>query len=279
MRIDVHVHLSPPYLLEDRKGALRGEPALELLYGEESARMCSTDELLRSMDEGGVDKALVGGFPFRGEEGARRFNGWILEECARHPDRILPMAAFDPRAPFAENHARWFLEQGGFGLGELCVYDQGLTDPVLDRLESLMAIAAEHDAPALVHVNEPVGHSYPGKAPMEIRQIDSLVRRSKGARLILAHFGGGLPFFASLRKEMRESLASVRFDTAAMPYLYRPEALKAAAGFLGARSFLYGSDYPLLAPSRYESYFRDAGLAPEETEQVFGEAAREFLKL
>ncbi|MDR1080264.1 MAG: amidohydrolase family protein [Deltaproteobacteria bacterium] len=279
MRIDVHVHLTPPYLLDDRKDALRGEPALELLYGDESARMSGTPELLASMDGGRVDMALVGGFPFRGEQGALRFNSWILEECARHPDRLLGMAAFDPRAPFAEKHARWFLEQGGFGLGELCVYDQGLTDPVLDRLEALMSIASERGAPVLVHVNEPVGHSYPGKAPMEIRQIDSLVRRSRGARLVLAHFGGGLPFFAALKRQMKESLATVRFDTAAMPFLYDPSALKAAAGFLGAGSFLYGSDYPLLGPGRYEKYFREAGLTGEETDLVFGEAAGDFLGL
>ncbi|MDR1313210.1 MAG: amidohydrolase family protein, partial [Deltaproteobacteria bacterium] len=252
MRIDVHTHLTPPYVLADRKAALKGEPALELLYGDGAARMHGTSELLGAMDEGRVDKALAGGFPFAGEQAALRFNGWLLDECARYPDRLYPLAAFDPRAPFAERHARWFLEQGGFGLGELCVYEEGLTDPILDRLEALTDIAREHGAPVLVHVNEPVGHPYPGKAPMDIRQIDSLVRRSRGAKLILAHFGGGLPFFASLRKQVKESLASVRFDTAAMPFLYDPEALKAALGFLGAGSFLYGSDYPLLGVARYE---------------------------
>ncbi|MDR3154158.1 MAG: amidohydrolase family protein [Deltaproteobacteria bacterium] len=278
MRIDVHIHLTAPYVLEDRRGALAGEPALELLYSGD-ARMTGTDEVLRAMDEGGVDKALVGGFPFVKEENARRFNGWLLEECARRPGRLYPMAAFDPRAPFAERHAEKFLDEGGFGLGELCVYEEGLTGPVLDSLERLCVIAAGKGAPVLVHVNEPIGHAYPGKAPIETAQIHSLALRSGGAKLILAHFGGGLPFFASLRKEVRESLASVRFDTAAMPYLFRPEALKAAVGFLGAGSFLYGSDYPLLPASRYERYFAEAGLTAEETSLVFGEAARDFLGL
>jgi hypothetical protein len=61
--------------------------------------MCPTDELPRSVDEGGEDKALAGDFPFRGEEGAGRFSGWFLEERARHKDWIPPMAAFDSRAP------------------------------------------------------------------------------------------------------------------------------------------------------------------------------------
>ncbi|MDR2612954.1 MAG: amidohydrolase [Deltaproteobacteria bacterium] len=278
MRIDVHVHLTPPYVLDDRRAALAGEPALELLYGG-GARMHGTGELLRAMGEGGVDKALVGGFPFAREENARRFNGWILEECARHRGTLYPMAAFDPRAPFAERHARWFLEQGGYGLGELCVYEEGLSPPLLDRLEALCLLAAEKGAPVLVHVNEPVGHRYPGKAPIEISQIQALAERSGGARLVLAHFGGGLPFFASMRKGVRESLGNVRFDTAAMPYLYSPQALRAAAGFLGAAHFLFGSDYPLLPASRYERYFAEAGLTEEETGLVFGGAARDFLGL
>ncbi|MDR1035953.1 MAG: hypothetical protein LBT40_05125 [Deltaproteobacteria bacterium] len=94
----------PPYPLEDRKGALRGEPALELLYGEESASVYSTDGFLHTIDKDGVDRALAGRFPFRGG-GAGRFSGWIMEECARQTDSPLPMAAFDPRAPFAESHA------------------------------------------------------------------------------------------------------------------------------------------------------------------------------
>ncbi|MDR1036820.1 MAG: hypothetical protein LBT40_09660 [Deltaproteobacteria bacterium] len=43
-----------------------------------------------------------------------------------------------------------------------------------------MATASEHDAPAYAHVNESTGHGCPGKAPVEIRQTDSLVRRFRG---------------------------------------------------------------------------------------------------
>jgi predicted TIM-barrel fold metal-dependent hydrolase len=105
------------------------------------------------------------------------------------------------------------------------------------------------------------------------------VELTKGTKLILAHFGGGIPFFASLKKEVREAFAHVRFDTAAMPYIFSPSALAAGVGILGAESFLFGTDYPLLRPERYYRYFEDAGLSPMEAELVLGLAAERFLEL
>ncbi|MDR1035954.1 MAG: hypothetical protein LBT40_05130 [Deltaproteobacteria bacterium] len=90
-----------------------------------------------------------------------------------------------------------------------------------------MATASELDAPALVHVNEPAGHGCPGKAPMEIRRTGSPVRRSGGQGRYWRTSPAGIPSSRLTGKEMSESLASVRFDTAAMRCLYRPEALKA----------------------------------------------------
>ena len=78
---------------------------------------------------------------------------------------------------------------------------------------------------------------------------------------------------------MREALSHVRFDTAAMPYLFGPEALAAGVRILGAESFLFGTDYPLLKPARYYRYFADAGLSPDETAVILGGAASRFLGL
>ena len=277
MIIDVHVHLSPPDLVEARGTWLDGEPGLEALYRDPAARLVSTDGLLADLDEAGVDKAVVMGFPFAKEDNARRHNDWLLEETGRRADRLLPLAAFDPRADFAPRLAEDFMDAGGLGLGELCVYDEGLTDPLLDRLEVLGGLCRDRGKTLLVHVNEPIGHKYPGKAPIEIGQIYSLVRRCRGTRLILAHFGGGLPFFASLRKEVREFLPLVRFDTAAMPFLFEPQALRLAVDLLGPESFLFGTDYPLLKTARYRKYFEAAKLDEAETAAVMGLNAAAFL--
>ncbi|MDR2367208.1 MAG: amidohydrolase family protein [Deltaproteobacteria bacterium] len=279
MIVDVHAHLSSPGLVADRGPYLKGEIGLSILYGDPAAKLVGTADLLAEMDATGVDKALVMGFPFSLEDNAKRHNDWILEECARHPGRLYPLAAFDQRAPWALRHSEAFLKAGGFGLGELCVYDEGLTEPMLESLAALAALCRERGAPMLVHVNEPIGHKYPGKAPMEISQIMDLVIRSQGTKLILAHFGGGLPLLACLKKNVKNFLTDVRFDTAAMPFIYEPRALRIGVDLLGADKFLLGTDHPLLKVPRYQKFFREAGLTQEETNLVSGQAAADFLGL
>jgi len=272
MVIDVHVHLTPPEIAADRGRFLAGEGPWASLYADPKARMMSTGELLALMDEEGVDLALVGGFPWSDEDKAKRHNEWLLAEAERHPGRLRPLAAFDVLAPWAFRHAEDMLAAGHLGLGELALYDRGFGPRELDILGALGDMCRERGRPLLMHVNEPIGPAYPGKAPLELGQIYALVRRLAGVRLILAHFGGGLPFLAAQKKEVREALAQVRFDTAAMPFLYDPAALPMALKVLGPEHFFLGTDCPLLKPSRYRRYFEAAGLGPRETDMIMGNA-------
>ena len=104
------------------------------------------------------------------------------------------------------------------------------------------------------------------------------MRRCQGVKLILAHFGGGLPLLATLRKEVREYLDLVLFDTAAMPFLFQPKALAYAYDFLGDH-FCLGTDYPLLKTPRYQKYLSDAGLVAEAAAEVLGGTVARFLEL
>ncbi|MDR1609199.1 MAG: amidohydrolase family protein [Deltaproteobacteria bacterium] len=278
MIIDAHIHLSPPDLVADRTPYLNGEIGLSILYGDPKAPLTSTATLLADMDAAQVDKALVMGFPWTIEDNAKRHNDWLLAECQKYPTRLYPLAAFDPRSPWAYGHAESFLAAGGFGLGELCVYDEGLTPALLDNLAALGQLCLKRGSPMLVHVNEPIGHQYPGKAPMEISQIYELTRRCQGVKLILAHFGGGLPLLATIRKQVKEYLATTLFDTAAMPFLFDPKALAMAYDVIGDK-FCLGTDYPLLKTARYVKYFQDAGLSEEAITGVLGGAIQKFLEL
>ena len=275
--IDVHVHLTPPEVAADRSRFLTGEGPWTDLYLTPKGRMISTGELLALMDEEGVELALVCGFPWSSEDKAKRHNEWLLAEAARRPDRLRPLAAFDVLAPWAFRHAESMLAAGHQGLGELALYDRGFGRHELDTLAALGGLCRERDRWLLMHVNEPIGPPYPGKAPLELGQVYALVLRLAGVKLILSHFGGGLPFLAAQKKEVRENLVQVRFDTAAMPYLYSPEALPMALKVLEPEHFFLGTDYPLLKPSHYRRYFAAAGLTPRETEVIMGGAAAAWL--
>ncbi len=277
--IDVHVHLTPPRIAGDRARYLAGEGAWAALYENPASRMVSTAELLAMMDEEGVDKALVMGFPWSDESTAQLHNEWLLAEAHKHPDRLIPLAAFDLLAPWAVRHAEAMLAAGMSGLGELALYDRGFGPAELDILESLGGLCRLKSRVFLMHVNEPMAHNIPGKAPLEIGHIFELARRCPQVKLILAHFGGGLPFMAALKKEVKEALVDVRFDTAAMPYLFDPQALPMALKVLGPDHFLFGTDYPLLKPGRYRRYLAQAGLSQAETDSIMVGAAADFLGL
>jgi predicted TIM-barrel fold metal-dependent hydrolase len=133
--------------------------------------------------------------------------------------------------------------------------------------------------PLLLHTNEPVGHAYPGKSPMQLGELYDLVKAFPDLTLILAHWGGGLFFFNLLKKEISHALKNVYFDTAASPYLYRPEIYRLAAEIIGPEKILFGSDYPLLPPSRYLKEMAAGGLAPEHQEMITKHNAMKLLEI
>ncbi|MFP4032947.1 MAG: amidohydrolase family protein, partial [Desulfococcaceae bacterium] len=125
--------------------------------------------------------------------------------------------------------------------------------------------------------NEPVGHAYPGKSPNTLAQIYAVARSFPENKIIFAHWGGGIFFYRLLKREVREALANVYFDTAASPFLYTPEIYPAAAALAGADRILLGSDFPLLRPGRYLRDMAESGISEaDRAAMVGGNAARLF---
>ena len=142
-----------------------------------------------------------------------------------------------PPAGWALHEAERCLAAGLHGLGELAFYDTDLDNASLDPV---CRLCAEADRPLLLHTNEPVGHQYPGKAPMTLAALYALVGAHPATRLVLAHMGGGLFFYSLMKKEVSQVLANVWLDTAAAPFLYRPRAYALAVELLGAGQAAHG---------------------------------------
>ena len=120
----------------------------------------------------------------------------------------------------------------------------------------------------LIHTNEPVGHKYPGKQEISLKQIENLIKSYPDNKIILAHWGGGIFFYSLLKKDIREVLKNVWFDTAASPYLYDAEIYKTAGSITGYDKILFGTDYPLLKPGRYYIEIDTSGIAQERNNFV-----------
>ncbi len=129
----------------------------------------------------------------------------------------------------------------------------------------------------MIHTNEPVGHKYPGKTPITLNQIYRLVKTFPDNKIILAHWGGGIFFYALMKKEVKEILKNVWYDTAASPYLYSPDTYRIAGEIIGFEKILLGSDYPLLKPQRYYKEMTAAGLASDAMDRISGLNAAQLL--
>jgi uncharacterized protein len=268
--IDCHTHAFPKQIRENRDKYLPTEPAFKLLYETPKSKLVGAAEIIAMMDEQGVDKSVIFGFPWQDGDTCRRNNDYIIESVTKYPDRLIGFSCIDPFIAGAAAEVERCLKAGLSGVGELAFYRSGIDGICLDCLEPIMALCRNAKAPVMIHTNEPVGHLYPGKTPNTLAQIYQMVRRFSGNTFILAHWGGGIFFYNLLKKEVRQSLTNVYFDTAASPFLYDPQIYAYAKNLVGIEKILLGTDFPLLNPERYFKELDAAGLNQTEKQAICG---------
>lgn len=279
MIIDFHTHIFPQEIREDREKYFPFESAFKLLYSSPKSKLAGAKEIVDSMDIEGVDKSVVFGFPWRSSDLSKRHNDYILEAVDRFPERLAGFCCIDPFNKEAVPEVVRCLEAGLSGIGEIALYQSGIDGASQEKLKPLMEICEDKNLPVLIHTNEPVGHYYPGKTPNTLEQIYRLVRKFSNNKIVLAHWGGGMFFFNLLKKEVGEYLKNVYFDTAASPFLYYPQIYQIAIQIIGKNKILFGSDFPLLKPSKYFKEFEKAGLSKDEIKSICGNNAARLLNL
>lgn len=279
MIIDFHTHVFPSEFRKDRSRLFAGEPAFQGLYLSSRARIAGAAELLAAMDEDGVDRSVIFGFPWEEPGHFRRHNDYILDCVSKRPDRLIGFCAFSPLSPGGPREAERCLEAGLSGVGELAVYGSDLSPRVAGALGEILSVCDRFHAPLLLHTNEPVGHEYPGKSPMTLRGLYRFLTMNPASRIVLAHWGGGLFFYRLMKREVGQVLENVWFDTAASPFLYRPEIYRVAGEIAGFDRILFGSDFPLIRPGRYLQEMSASGVSQEDLEKVAGRNAAQLLGL
>ena len=264
--IDAHTHILPRSMIDARAEYLARERWFGLLHASPRARLASADDLIDSMDAAEIDASVAFGFAFADPELCRLCNDYVLDAAAQWPGRILPLAVVNPYdGAQAVREAQRSLEAGAVGIGELMPEGQGYTldDPCM---ADLMVLAATSDVPVMVHVNELVGHTYPGKGAIGPQDAYALACRYPRTRFIFSHWGGGLPFY-ELMPSARQDLANVYYDTAASLFLY-DDRIFCEASRWAPDKILFGTDYPLIGQRRFLQRVQRIGLAPEQLERV-----------
>ena len=279
MIIDFHTHIFPGSISDNRASYFPAEPAFKHLYESPKSKLVDARALIKAMDQNQVSKSVVFGFPWKNADTFKQHNDYIMGSVAKYSDRLIGLGCFDPTHPDAAAEAERCIQGGLSGIGELAFYRSGISAAALDALTPIMEICRTSNLPVLLHTNEPVGHLYPGKTPNTLAQIYRLISRFAQNKIVLAHWGGGLFFFNLLKKEVKEKLKNVYFDTAASPYLYAPEIYAVARDIIGLEKILFGSDYPLLPPARYFSEMEAAGLPDHQIKDICGSNAARLLGL
>ncbi len=279
MIIDFHTHIFPKKIRANRKNFFSTEPAFKLLYNSPKAKLIGIQELIDVMDEDQVDISVVFGFPWKNPDVCRMNNDYIIEAVKRFPERVKGFCCFDLFNDNALNEIKRCIDEGLSGVGELALYESGIDAKSRKLFEPIMKICLQKDLPILVHTNEPIGHEYPGKTPNTLNQIYKLIKNFPDNKIILAHWGGGLFFYNFLKKEVKDALKNVYFDTAASPFLYVPNIYASALEIAGKDKILFGSDFPLIRPSRYFKELETAALLKEDIKRICGLNAKKLLKL
>ncbi len=277
--IDVHTHIFPPEIVRQRQDYFADEPAFRWLYESPQATLATAEDLLAAMDTEGVTQSVVFGFPWRRLATMRYHNDYILAAQQRYPRHLIGFACVNALESGAAAEVERCLAAGCRGVGELAFYQEGLGREIITALAPIADLCQGYGVPLLLHTNEPVGHTYPGKSPMQLGELYELIQAFPDLTLILAHWGGGLFFFQLLKKAVAEVLQNVYFDTAASPYLYRPEVYRLAAEIVGPEKILFGSDYPLLKPSRYLRDMAAGGLDAAAQDLITAGNAKRVLNL
>ena len=218
------------------------------------------DGTTRSSDEHVRDLEAVSGrsviFPLCVASGYEAENRRVVEECGRHPDRLVPFARLDPRVSAAGEAAN-ALAGGARGF-KLHPRSEafGLEHP---NVEAIVAVAAEAKAPVLIHAGTGVGSF--GSTIIE------LAAGHRQCPIILAHAGiSDLSWLSPVVPEQ----PNLFFDTAWMV----PADLLALFALVPPGRILYGSDAPymdvelLIAITLRCAHF--TGLAPEAIALVMG---------
>ena len=291
---DSHVHLFPPeiyrnwekYAKRDRWFALLTEKPADGRGTEEA--WATPEEALACADAAGVRGLVMQGWYWNDPGLMTLHNDFMAQAAKDHPGRLVPFAAINPKfgeAAIAE--VQRCAAMGFRGVGELGPGGNGYDFEDPDFL-AVLDCARGLGLPVCIHCGEPVGHPSPGKDLTPLAPLPEAAARFPDLKLILAHLGGGLPFY-ELNPRIRKKLANAVYDLAANPLLYHIRSVKAAVDLAGADRVLFGSDFPLLLyPSKcremdmtrfVRQVKEESGLAPAELEQVLGGNVKRLLDL
>ncbi|MGQ9508116.1 MAG: amidohydrolase family protein [Thermodesulfobacteriota bacterium] len=276
MIVDCHTHIFPEEIRKNRQPYCQRDPGFSSLYKNPNSKIVGVEELIASMDESGIERSVICGFSWSDPTLCGLHNQYLMESMARYPDRLIPFISLpfsNPEWSGRELERRW--KEGAKGVGEIAFYAQPLTSRLIEMMNPVLQKMEKEGIPLMLHTNEPIGHSYPGKGKTPLETFYKLILSFPKLTILLAHWGGGFPFY-ELMPEVSKATTHVYYDTAASPYLYSKRIYGVVKEIVGVEKILFGSDFPLIMPKRYFRDLEGSGLSALDRTKILG---KNFLRL
>jgi len=276
--IDFHTHIVPPSIKAREHYLLPQDPCFQSLYSNPKAQFTTAEDLIESMDRDGIDISVALGIGWADDGLVRETNDYLMDSVNRYPARIVGFCSIHPAAKDALTEIERCAKGGLRGVGEIMPHIHRFDLGNKDLMSPIVEAAGRNNMVLLVHSSEPVGHIYPGKGDVLPGMLYQFVTNFPDARIVCAHWGGGLPFYG-LMPEVLKALEHVWFDTAASPFLYKYDVFGHVASIIGEEKILFGSDYPLITQKRIIDGLEKVDLPQQTRRKILGENARLLLGL
>jgi len=270
MIIDCHTHIFPEEVRKDRASYCKRDEGFSSIYQDPRSKMVGVEDLITSMDESGVDRSVICGFPWNQPDLCSLHNQYLMASASQYPNRLIAFISL------LFSNPDWSVEElnrtqkgGAKGVGEVAFYRDEMAAQDIYSMKPVLSQMEKQGIPLLLHTNETIGHSYPGKGRTPLGRFHELILSFPNLRVILAHWGGGLPFY-ELMPEVAKGMTHVYYDTAASPFLYSKKIYTVVSEIVGAEKILFGTDFPLIPPGRYFKELEASSLSKQDREKILG---------
>jgi len=209
MRIDSHVYCLPPRLHDGNKLPQVERQVLDAIHnhpeGPYALSLSSPEAILISMEQCGLDQALLVAFPWQSADLCRETNDYLLNLAVKQ-EQFHCLCSVQPKDTNHLHEAERCLNAGALGFKVNPVWqDYEMDGPVMDEL---CAFASGAGATIMTHVDQ--GYK---KSAASVSAFLELAKRHPKTKFLASHLGGGLGLY-SQHKPIKEAISNVWFDTA-----------------------------------------------------------------
>lgn len=205
----------------------------------------------------------------------------VAEGAARHNDILIPFGSVDPYRSDAADRTRALIEDAGVRGFKFHPTVQGF-DPSDERWYPLYAILQDAGVVALFHTGQTgIGAGLPGGRGMRLglsnpMLLDPVAADFPELQIIMAH--PSVPW-----QDEALSVATHKHNTwidlSGWSPKYFPDSLVRAANSYLKKRVLFGSDFPLLTPDRWQRDAAETALKPEVMPGILKDNAVRLLGL